>query len=53
MGVSMLRPLRILLPFVAIGVALLVFLSVAFVAFTVSGARGRAAPRRSGRAMRA
>ena len=44
MGVSMLRPLRILLPFVAIGVALLVFLSVAFVAFTVGGGTGPGGP---------
>ena len=41
---SMLRPLRILLPFVAIGVALLVFLSVAFVAFTVGGGTGPGGP---------
>ena len=40
-GVSMLRPLRILLPFVAIGAALLVFLSFAFVAFSFAGG-GRA-----------
>ena len=44
MGVSILRPLRILLPFVAIGVALLVFLSVAFVAFTVGGGTGPGGP---------
>ncbi len=41
---SMLRPLRILLPFVAIGVALLVFLSVAFVAFTIGGGLGPGGP---------
>ena len=53
-GVSMLRPLRILLPFVAIGVALLVFLSVAFVAFSGRRRHGRrAVRRRSGRATRA
>jgi len=44
MGVSMLRPLRILLPFVAIGVALVVFLCVAFVAFTVGGGTGPGGP---------
>ncbi|MDT7574936.1 MAG: hypothetical protein QOH17_1269, partial [Pseudonocardiales bacterium] len=34
---SMLRPLRILLPFIAIAAALVLFISVAFIAFTVGG----------------
>lgn len=37
---SMLRPLRILLPFIAIAVALVVFISLAFVAFSVGGGTG-------------
>ncbi len=41
---SMLRPLRILLPIVAIGVALLVFLSLAFVAFSIGGGAGSGGP---------
>jgi peptidoglycan DL-endopeptidase CwlO len=41
---SMLRPLRILLPIVAIGAALLVFLSLAFVAFSIGGGAGQGGP---------
>ena len=40
----MLRPLRILLPIVAIGAALLVFLSLAFVAFSIGGGAGSGGP---------
>ncbi len=41
---ALLRPLRILLPFVAIGVALLVFLGVTFVAFSIGGGLGSNGP---------
>jgi peptidoglycan DL-endopeptidase CwlO len=41
---SMLRPLRILLPLVAIGLALLVFLGLAFVAFSIGGGTGSGGP---------
>jgi hypothetical protein len=41
---SMLRPLRILLPLVAVGLALLVFLSIAFVAFSIGGGTGPGGP---------
>ena len=41
---SMLRPLRILLPFIAIGAALVLFLGVAFVAFSVGGGSGTGVP---------
>ncbi|OLT10353.1 hypothetical protein BJF78_29030 [Pseudonocardia sp. CNS-139] len=39
-----LRPLRLLLPFVAIGLALLLFLGVGFVAFNIGGGGGRPVP---------